>query len=112
MIFGVVAMVLGWALLVFAAIKLVSLAISYLLTLLPLRLSVSDIHQEQQRLVSINGQGGSSLKRLAKRDLGEDNGAAIRPTATGSTESEMVLVPIVSISGNFMMNPISTRQRC
>lgn len=94
MIFGVVAMILGWALLVFAAVKLIGLAVSYILTLSPL--GPSDIHQEQQRLLSIDGQE-SSPRRLAKRDLGEDNGDVIRSTATGSTESEMVLVPIVSI---------------
>ncbi|KAG0006781.1 Membrane-bound transcription factor site-2 protease [Modicella reniformis] len=85
-IFGVIAMVFGWALLAFAAIKLLGLAASFLWTLSPLR--ESDSHQEHH-------QRGFSLNRLKKRDLNEGNEVIIHPTATGSTESEMVLVPII-----------------
>ncbi|KAI8362982.1 hypothetical protein B0O80DRAFT_3582 [Mortierella sp. GBAus27b] len=87
-------MILGWALLVFAAIKLVSLAVSYLLTLSPLQSSGVDMHQDQQQHFG-SAHGGAPLRRLTKRDLGEDDRVVLRPTTTDSTDSKMVLVPIV-----------------
>lgn len=84
-------MVIGWALLVFAAIKLVSLAGSYVLTTLSSHSPwESDTHQQEA--------GGAPRRRLAKRGLSEGDETMITSSAAGSTESEMVLVPIVSIA--------------
>ncbi|KAF9358905.1 Membrane-bound transcription factor site-2 protease [Mortierella sp. NVP85] len=86
-VFGVMTMVIGWALLVFAAIKLVSLAGSYVLTTLSSHSWESGTHQHRA--------GGAPRSRLAKRGLSERDETMITSSAAGSTESEMVLVPII-----------------
>ncbi|KAG0297506.1 Membrane-bound transcription factor site-2 protease [Dissophora globulifera] len=96
-VFGMLAMVLGWALLLFAAIKLILLAASFVLTLLGSSSSIwgSDVAQDHQR-------GKGSTNRFAKRGLHEEMGSTSSHSGTtsslGSTntgDNEMVFVPVI-----------------
>ncbi|KFH68772.1 hypothetical protein MVEG_05577 [Podila verticillata NRRL 6337] len=78
--FGLMAMVLGWALLMYAAIRLVSVAVAYLMTLWPLgggNTSQESVAHDQSR------------SRFKKRDLpnesAEDEGMVLVPIIPGVT---------------------------
>ncbi|KAF9429872.1 Membrane-bound transcription factor site-2 protease [Podila epigama] len=78
--FGLLAMVLGWLLLAYAAVKLVYVAVVYLLTLLPFSAAnpggqASDMHLQVQHPT-----------RFQKRDFSDES---------ASKEDDMVLVPII-----------------
>ncbi|KAG0032119.1 Membrane-bound transcription factor site-2 protease [Podila clonocystis] len=75
--FGLLAMVLGWALLMYAAIRLISLAVGYFMTLWPL--GGNSTGQESTAHVQ-------SRSRFSKRDL---------PAENDSEDEGMVLVPII-----------------
>ncbi|KAF9188832.1 Membrane-bound transcription factor site-2 protease [Haplosporangium sp. Z 767] len=90
--FGMLAMVLGWALLAFAAFKLLSLAVMFLLSLWPLGSWESEHQQLQQQ--HQRDQSSVNPSRLRKRDLAVDTGAP--PIVHGgSSEDDMVFIPVI-----------------
>ncbi|KAG0249887.1 Membrane-bound transcription factor site-2 protease [Mortierella polycephala] len=90
--FGMLAMVLGWALLLFAGFKLLFLAITPLLSLWRLG-SWESGHQQQQQQHQ-KDQGSVNPSRFRKRDLAVDTGAT--PSVHGgSSEDDMVFIPVI-----------------
>ncbi|KAI7826013.1 hypothetical protein BC939DRAFT_447536 [Gamsiella multidivaricata] len=97
--FGMVAMVAGCALLMYAAIRLIAVAGSAIWTLWPLG-SVDVDQNQSHHLGSVRGRQQDvegSLNRFRKRGLG-DNTKAVSNTAaisTDASENEMVFVPVI-----------------
>ncbi|KAG9322825.1 hypothetical protein KVV02_007599 [Mortierella alpina] len=91
--FGMLAMVIGWVLLLFAAIKLLSWAGSSLWTL---TLSGSTIPNQQQfqQHPGSRQEHGAGASRFRKRDLDDGMVLAAR-AAQESDDSGMVLIPII-----------------
>ncbi|KAF9962616.1 Membrane-bound transcription factor site-2 protease [Mortierella alpina] len=91
--FGMLAMVLGWVLLLFAAIKLLLWAGSSLWTLSLSGTSMHNQHQPQQHTGS-GQEHGAGASRFRKRDL-NDGMAVTARAAPESDDSGMVLIPII-----------------
>ncbi|KAG0016559.1 hypothetical protein BGZ80_009134 [Entomortierella chlamydospora] len=90
-------MVLGWALMLFAAIKLVTLAVSFLLTLSPLG-SQGNSSDQGQPIDPIIVRS-APLKHFMKRNFGDDSHAVSSSTTSftpaNSAENDMVFVPVI-----------------
>ncbi|KAF9361943.1 hypothetical protein BGX26_009399 [Mortierella sp. AD094] len=97
-VFAMLAMVLGWALMLFAAIKLVTLAVSFLLTLSPLGSQGSSSSDPGQPIDPIIVRS-APLKHFRKRNLGDDSHAVSSSvtsfTPANSAENDMVFVPVI-----------------
>ncbi|KAF9564102.1 hypothetical protein EC968_004633 [Mortierella alpina] len=93
--FGMLAMVLGWILLLVAAIKLLSWAGASLWTLSLSGRTIPNQHQLQQHSGSTQ-EHSTGASRFRKRDLDDGMVVAAR-AAPESDDSGMVLIPIVSV---------------
>ncbi|KAG0294068.1 Membrane-bound transcription factor site-2 protease [Linnemannia gamsii] len=82
-LFGLLAMIVGWTLLAFAAFQLVSAAVVSLISLWPLGSSESRNNQDAPL----------TLNRFRKRDVVDTAPATSPPGGTG--DSEMVLIPMI-----------------
>ncbi|KAG9063082.1 Membrane-bound transcription factor site-2 protease [Linnemannia hyalina] len=82
-LFGLLAMIVGWSLLAYAAFQLVSVAVVSLMNLWPLGPSESK-----------NNQDPPPLNRFRKRDVVIDTAPAKSSTG-GSGDSDMVLIPMI-----------------
>ncbi|KAF9137633.1 Membrane-bound transcription factor site-2 protease [Mortierella sp. GBA39] len=82
-LFGLLAMIVGWSLLAYAAFQLVSVAVVSLMNLWPLGSSESK-----------NNQDPLPLNRFRKRDVVIDTAPATSSTR-GSGDSDMVLIPMI-----------------